>query len=462
LRAADAAPEVWTAADLRAAVGGSIAGLIASGVGRGDRVLLRLGHSVDVPILFVAAAGLGAVPVPLAPDLTLGEVAAVRSATAPALVIDGLGGVPDACPLAEAQRWRALPAAPAADTGADDPAYMVFTSGTGGAAKGVLHAHRAVWARRMMWDDWYGLQPGDRMLHAGAFNWTFTLGTGLMDPWAAGATALIYTGPPDRGVWAEIARRHGPTLFAGAPGVFRQLLGTGAVTPEAFAALRHALTAGEALPPMLAETWRRASGREIYEALGMSEVSTYISDRPDGRRALPQHGRRIAILEEAADTPAPRGTPGRLAVATSDPGLMLGYWREGAAVPHSDPWFVTGDRALMGADGRIEFLGRTDTLLNAQGFRVAPEEVEAVIGRHPGVVEALVVALPVRAEVTILAAFVVADDNVTNEALDAHCRAHLARYKCPRAYHRLAALPRTARGKRDRAALVRAHGWRPT
>jgi len=314
----------------------------------------------------------------------------------------------------------------------------------------------------MMWADWYGLRPGDVMLHAGAFNWTFTLGTGLVDPLAAGASALIYTGPPDRGVWAALARRHRPTLFAGAPGVFRQLLGTGAVSEAAFATLRHALAAGEALPAALAARWREASGRDILEALGMSEVSTYVSDRPGGARALPQRGRRVAILAGDGAEPLRRGETGRLAVATRDPGLMLGYWSaEGVTLPAEGDWFVTGDRARREADGRIVWAGRGDTLLNAGGFRVAPEEVEAVIGAHPGVAEAVVVDLPVRAEVSVLAAFVVADATVTEESVRAHCAARLARYKCPREVRFLDALPRTPRGKRDRAALVARHGWRP-
>ena len=98
-----------------------------------------------------------------------------------------------------------------------------MTSGSGGAPKGVLHAQRAAWARRMMWEGWYGLGPDDRMLHAGAFNWTYTLGAGLIDPLAAGATALIYTGPADRHVWPALAAAHGATIFAAAPGVYRQM-----------------------------------------------------------------------------------------------------------------------------------------------------------------------------------------------------------------------------------------------
>ncbi len=458
----DAPPERWRVGALGAAIGGTMTGLAARGVAPGDRVLLSVGHSVDFPILFLAAAGMGAVPIPLSTQLTAGEVARI-SALAGARLRIGSPALPgEAVDLPTARGWRELAPAPFADTCADAPAYMVFTSGTGGAPKGVLHAHRAAWARRMMWADWYGLKPGDRVLHAGAFNWTFTLGTGLIDPWAAGATALIYTGPGDRRVWSEIARRHGPTHFAAVPGIFRQILDADTAKGEAFATVRSALTAGEALPPGLAARWQAATGRPLLSALGMSEVSTYVSDRPDGQRALAQHGRRIAILDDATDRPVTRGVAGRLAVSARDPGLMLGYWRgDGPVLPLSGDWFLTGDRAIMAADGSVTWVGRSDSLLNAQGYRVAPEEVEAVLLSHPSVADALVVDLPVRADLTILAAFVTPTEDVPVAELKSHCAQHLAAYKCPREIRFRSALPRNARGKRDRKALVQTEGWSP-
>ena len=106
----------------------------------------------------------------------------------------------------------------------DRPAYIIFTSGTSGTSRGVIHAHRAIWARRMMVDGWYGLNADDRVLHAGAFNWTYTLGTGLMDPWTIGATALIPSGGTTPAQLPALLRNHGATIFAAAPGVYRQLL----------------------------------------------------------------------------------------------------------------------------------------------------------------------------------------------------------------------------------------------
>ena len=100
----------------------------------------------------------------------------------------------------------------------DRPGYIIYTSGTSGQPRAVTHAHRAIWARRMMWEGWYGLTENDRLLHAGAFNWTYTLGTGLLDPWTRGATALI----PGKGVTPDtlglLMQQHDATIFAAAPG----------------------------------------------------------------------------------------------------------------------------------------------------------------------------------------------------------------------------------------------------
>ncbi len=111
-----------------------------------------------------------------------------------------------------------------APTAADDPAFLIYTSGTTAEPKGVLHAQRSALGRRPMYQGWYGLRPDDRVLHAGAFNWTFTLGTGLTDPWANGATAIIYTGERDPALWPRLIASTEATLFAAVPGVYRQIL----------------------------------------------------------------------------------------------------------------------------------------------------------------------------------------------------------------------------------------------
>ena len=458
--------ESWTHGAIAETVRRTAGGLAARGVAEGDRILLRLGNSSDFPILFFAANALGAVPVPVSPLLTAAEIAPILADLAPALILhdptlalpDG-HGIPVIGPAVIGDLRGADPVE-FAPTAPDDPAFIVYTSGTGGRPKGVVHAQRAAWARRMMWDGWYGLTPDDRVLHAGAFNWTYTLGAGLTDPWAVGATALIHAGPPNRRAWPLLAAAHRATIFAAAPGVYRQMLDAPDLA-AGFATLRHGLSAGEVLPQAVQEAWTASTGRPIYEALGMSEISTYISFSPStptipGRAGRPQSGRRVAILGDATEIPVPRGEAGPLAVSRRDPGLMLGYWnRPGeTAASFRGEWFVTGDRARMEPDGTITYLGRADDLMTTGGYRVSPQEVEDALLLHPGIVDAGVTDVEIRPGVRIIAAFYVAAGPPPGaEALAAHCARHLARYKCPRAFHALETLPRATNGKLQRRRL---------
>jgi len=326
-----------------------------------------------------------------------------------------------------------------------------------------MHAHRAVWARRLMWQGWYGLTPEDRLLHAGAFNWTYTLGTGLLDPWAIGATALI----PGAGVTPAqlplLLKRFDATIFAAAPGVYRQMLRAPlAPMPR----LRHGLSAGETLPEGTRHAWTQATGTPIYEALGMSEVSTYVSAAPGrpapaGTAGYAQPGRRIAVLGPD-HSPVARGEAGVLAVGADDPGLFLGYWGqpEETAAKFARGWFLTGDTVRMESDGAIRYLGRDDDMMNAGGYRVSPLEVEHVMAMHPGIAECAAVEVPVRDGVSVIGLFYVPGAvPVTEGALADHAAHHLARYKQPRLFRPLDALPKGANAKINRRALRQ--GWSP-
>ena len=356
------------------------------------------------------------------------------------------------------------PLAEYADTDAEDPAYLVYTSGTTSRPKGVLHAHRAVWGRRPMHPYWIGLTSSDTLLHAGAMNWTYTLGVGVVDPLAKGAAGLLYNGRPDPAVWPALIERHRATIFAAVPGVYRQILKSGAHERHDLSSLRHCLSAGAALAPSLAAEWREKTGKEIFEAFGMSEISTFISSGPGtpvrpGSPGRPQPSRRIAVLPvEGGDIPLPSGQTGVLAVHRSDPGLMLRYWNrpEEEQDAFRGEWFVSGDLIEIDSQGYVWHRGRRDEIMNAMGYRVSPAEVESCLASFAGVSEAAVAERPGRdAELTIIKAYVVMKDGVPEdaEAILAHARAHLAGYKCPRAVSFLEGLPRNPNGKLDRSRL---------
>lgn len=342
---------------------------------------------------------------------------------------------------------------------------MTYTSGTTGRPKGVLHAHRSAWGRRPMHDGWYGLREDDVMLHAGALSWTFTLGVGLTDPWAKGATAVVYDGPRDGLVWPRLVAATGATLFAAVPGVYRHLLRHGDPTTWDLRTLRHGLVAGEALPRTVLQGWQEATGRPLYESLGMSEISTFVSSGPTTpvRRGSPgraQPGRQVVALDpDTLEGEVPPGELGRLAVHRSDPGLMLGYWQrpEADAEVLRGEWFVSADLVRIDADGYLTYEGRADDVMNAMGYRVSPAEVEGVLASCPGVAEVAVVAVDKGEGVSVVTAVVVATEGAgtpsLSETVMAHAREHLAAYKCPREVRVVAALPKTPNGKIRRADL---------
>lgn len=451
----------WSFGRLEAAVRGTATGLQRLGLEPGDRVLMRIGNTVDFPIAFLGALAADLVPVPTSALLTVPEITAIARDLAPRLILAQPGvalPMPAPCPVLDTAALagiRDLPPADYAMGDPDRPGYVIYTSGTSGVPRAVLHAHRAIWARRMMWEGWYGLRETDRLLHAGAFNWTYTLGTGLLDPWTVGATALIRDADVMPTQIPLLMKRHDATIFAAAPGVYRQML---RAEMPALPRLRHGLSAGEKLPDTTREKWESATGTSVYEAFGMSECSTFVSGSPTrpapaGALGYPQPGRRVAVLD--GDRIVQRNTPGTLAISTRDPGLMLRYLGapEATAARLSGEWFLTGDSVVMGDDGALRYLGRTDDMMNAGGVRVSPIEVEHAMNAHPAIQESAAAELRLKADTSVIGCFYVADQDLDLEELSAFAADRLARYKCPRLFRRVEALPKGGNGKILRRAL---------
>ena len=468
----EGAAETWTYRELQDAVLRVVGGLKVKGLRPGDRILIRLDNTSAYAILFFGAIAGGFVPIPASTELTEAEAGFMLSdsgAVAVALAdqiecTDGPAGLLVLTAADVAALIQSGPQASYADTQANDAAFMVYTSGTTARPKGVLHAQRSAFGRRPMYQGWYGIGADDRVLHAGAFNWTFTLGTGLTDPWANGATAIVFTGDKGPEVWPPLIRETEATIFAAVPGVYRQILKYAPPGPLDLRSLRHGLTAGEAPATNLFGDWQARTGTPLYEALGMSEISTYISSSPSvprksGTTGKPQPGRRIAVLPVAeGNEPLPQGEQGLLAVHRSDPGLMLGYWNrpaEEADVMRGD-WFCGGDLAVIDDHGYVTHLGRANEIMKALGYRVSPLEVEVALGVHPEIAEIACAELNVREGVSVIAAFVVPRPGceIDCEAIKAFAATRLAAYKCPREVVIVDALPRTSNGKVQRSRLA--------
>ncbi len=441
------------------------------------RILIRLRNRTSYALAFFGAIAGGFVPVPASPELTERELAfMLDDAEAAAVVLDDTlphGALPPDLAVIREKAFEIAvetgPMAQYAPTTADDPAFLIYTSGTTANPKGVLHAHRSAWGRRPMYQGWYGIAPDDRLMHAGSFNWTYTMGTGLTDPWANGATAIVYTGEKDPALWPRLMRAFDVTIFAAAPGVYRQILKYGNPGRGALPALRHGLTAGETLPNAVADEWEGRTRTRLYEALGQSELSTYLSSAPSvprkpGTVGRVQAGRCVAILDEkGGEAPVAPGVEGLIAVHRSDPGLMLGYWRrpEEEAEVFRGEWFAGGDAGVMDEDGYVTHLGRHNDLMNAGGFRVSPAEVEQELAKHPAVADVAVAEVAVRDGVSIVAAFVVLHQAKAGAAaeLDSFASRTLAAYKRPKEYVVVQSLPKTSNGKIKRSEL-RTGLWR--
>ncbi len=465
---ADGHEERWTAAEVWARIERTARGLLDLGLRPGERVLIRVPHAPSYAFAFFGANLAGLVPIPASPALTAEEAAFLaQDAEAAALVagegmaIEGFRGrVLSERDLEGLNGTATLPV-----THAEDPAFLIYTSGTTSKPKGVLHAQRTVRGRALMQQGWQGFGPDDITLHAGTLNWSYTLGVGLMDAWAAGSHAVLASGI-ETTQWPALIERLGVTVFVAVPTVYRQMLKYARIEDHNLSSLRHVLVSGEALAPSLYDEWRARSGVEMFEALGMTELSTYISAGPvtpvrRGSPGRPQPGRHVGILDPNSEEPRllPAGEVGLLASQRSDPGLMLRYWHrpDEEAIVFRGEWFAGGDLAALDADGYVWFHGRADDTIKSFGYRLSPNEIEAALEACAGVLEVAVVGHRIDEQKTLVTACVVPQPGVALDvaALQAHATQHLAEYKRPHEYVlRTEPLPRTRNGKLVRRVVL--------
>jgi acetyl-CoA synthetase len=458
----------------------------------GDRVLIRLPNSLDYPIAFLGAMKMGAIAVPTSTLLTAEEVAYLaKDSGANVLVCDAkawvameeqlvnsLKDMPNLKHVLLSQTVdtashghlnvmslekslnEILASAPAYKSKVDEPAYLVYTSGTTGYPKGVLHAHRALLGRQPAAQYWFNYAQGedatDRIMHSGKFNWTYVLGSGLMDPLYLGKTVIVHEGKNDAQVWLDLIQKHQATIFIGVPTIYRQILQKTTATQKEISSLRHYMSAGEHLSDEVLSQWHARFGVDIYEAVGMSEFSYYLSQskfRPirPGSAGFPQPGHNIKLLDPETHEEVATGEEGMISVPLSDPGLFLNYWNlpdETEKYKH-DGYFFTGDYAKYDADGYIWFLGRKDDIIKSFGYRVSPYEIERVYKGHPDVADCAAVAEELEKDKVLVVLYVILKPVATATADDlaAFGKQHLAAYKAPKTVYLAHDFPRTKNGK---------------
>lgn len=454
-----------------------------------SRVLVRLPNCLQYPIAFLGTMKAGHIAVPTSTLLTAQEILYLaKDSQASILVTDSITWKnlePMAKELSflktvlihdsknefsndfikikslDAEIAKVKSFSPNPPTEASDPAYLVYTSGTTGYPKGVLHCHRALLGRQPAADHWFSFdEKNDRILHTGKFNWTYVLGSGLMDPLYLGKTVIVHEGKNNAHQWVELIHKHRATIFIGVPTIYRQILQKTAAKKDHVPSLRHCMSAGEHLSDEVFEQWSSRFGLEIYEAVGMSEFSYYISQsthRPTrpGSAGFPQPGHKVKLLDPATLEEVKNGEEGMICVPDSDPGLFLEYWNqpeETVSHRHSG-WFFTGDYARYDNDGYLWFLGRKDDIIKSFGYRVSPYEIERVFKSHPAISDCAAVGEVIGDKTLVVVHVMSMDPKVDPNDLLHFGNTNLASYKAPKIVYITSDFPRTKNGKILRRAI---------
>ena len=472
----------WHFGELIARSAGLSGAFAARGVRRGDVVMTLLGNRVEWALTLLACWRMGAVALPCSPQLRRHDLELRAGAAAPALCVGEehlLDQLPDEVPtmglaeVAEAldeDRPQETPAA-IEPMGAEDPALIVFTSGTTGEPRGVVHAHRYLTGQRAQAEHWLGSRPGELVWCTTAPGWSKSARNVFLAPWLTGAAAVIHDGRFDPAERLELAEALGVNVLCQAPTEYRMLAKRTAL--RRLPALRRMVSAGEALEAETVAAFREAMGSEPADGYGQTEtghICGNLAGEPvvPGSMGRPLPGISIRVVPAA---------PGRGSDRAHDLTLREGAGAEEAAVGElqlqasSSPtffsryldgerfegkWWPTGD-LVREEDGRLFFEGRNDDVIVSAGYRIGPAEVESALLAHPAVAEAAAVPAPDPERGAVVRAVVVPRGREPSEELarelQEHCKRETAPYKFPRIVEFADELPKTASGKIRRAAL---------
>ncbi len=459
--------------------------LRALGLGMEQRVMLIQLDTIDFPAVFLGAIKIGAVPVPVNTLLTADDFAfMLRDSRARVLIVsaplydkvkpalknqpwlekvviaDGaLPGLPALGKLM-AQAGDKLPAAP---TTVDDAAFWLYSSGSTGAPKGAVHIHSSLVATAELYaQPTLGLTENDVVFSAAKLFFAYGLGNALTFPLRAAAAAVLMAERPTPASVCRVLKQHRPTVFYGVPTLYAALLASGELPARGEHRLRACVSAGEALPADLGTRWLAATGVDIYDGIGSTEMlHIFLSNAPGTLRygttgkAVPGYALKLA---DEDGNPAKPGEIGELLV--KGPSSAAFYWNNRARTraTFQGEWTRTGDKYIESADGFFTYCGRTDDMLKVGGIYVSPFEVEAALVTHASVLEAAVIGVLDENKLIKPKAYIVLKPGQTTDAgldsaLKAHVKDRLAPYKYPRWIEFVPELPKTATGKIQRFKL---------
>ncbi len=453
----------WYFGELIACSAGLSGAFAARGVKRGDVVMTLVGNRIEWVLTLLACWRMGAVALPCNTQLRRHDLELRVAAANPALCVGEenlLAELPEGVPamtmaeiadVLDEDRPQETPAAIEA-MDAEDPALIVFTSGTTGEPRGVVHAYRYLFGQRIQAEHWFGSRKGELAWCTTATGWSKSARNVFLAPWLTGAAAVIHDGrfvPAER---LEFAAVLGVNVLCQAPTEYRLLAKRTALRP--LPALRRMVSAGEPLDAETIGAFREAIGLEPADGYGQTEtgqVTGNLAGEPVRQGSM---GRPLPGIETRIDGAEP-GAVGELQLRTASSPTFFSRYLDGERF--EGEWWPTGDLVRADADGFLFFEGRDDDIILSSGYRIGPFEVESALQSHPAVAEAAAVAAPDPERGAVVRAIVVPCDREPNDELarelQEHCKRVAAPYKFPRIVEFVAELPKTSSGKIRRAQL---------
>ena len=452
----------WHFGELIACSAGLSGAFAARGVKRGDVVMTLAGNRIEWVLTLLACWRMGAVALPCNTMLRRADLELRVAAANPKLCVgeEGLlGELPDGVPvmtMAEVGEVldEDLPQETPATVEAmdpEDPALIVFTSGTTGEPRGVVHAYRYLFGQGIQAEHWFGSRKGELAWCTTATGWSKSARNVFLAPWLTGAAAVIHDGRFDPAERLDFAEALGVNVLCQAPTEYRMLAKRTALRP--LPTLRRMVSAGEPLDPETIAAFRAATGLEPADGYGQTEtgqVTGNLAGEPVRQgsmgRALPGIETRIVGDEGAA---------GELQLRAASSPTFFSRYLDGERF--GGEWWPTGDLVRADEDGYLFFEGRDDDIILSSGYRIGPFEVESALQSHPAVAEAAAVAAPDAERGAVVRAVIVPRGREPSEELarelQEHCKRQTAPYKFPRIVEFVAELPKTSSGKIKRAQL---------
>ncbi len=341
--------------------------------------------------------------------------------------------------------------------GHDDIAFLQYTGGTTGVAKGAMLLHRNIIANLLQARAW--LQPflsGGRevIITPLPLYHIFSLTANCLVFMTLGGENVLIPNPRDIPGFVKAMSKYRFTAFTGVNTLFNALVNNPEFAKLDFSNLKLALGGGMAVQEAVAAKWKQVTGVPLIEAYGLTETSPAATINPldlpayNGSIGLPLPSTEIVLRDDAGQVVA-LGQPGEICVR--GPQVMAGYWQrqdETDKVIDKDGWFATGDVGVMDERGYVRIVDRKKDMILVSGFNVYPNEIEAVVAMHPGVLECAAIGVPDPKSGEAVKLFIVKkDDKLSAEDVIAHCRSHLTGYKCPRDVEFRTELPKSNVGK---------------